>query len=299
MNRSGLFVALITTAVTVTTDARLMVRGGAIGDNNIGSWHGTPTRTRWQPPKPKEKPYFKVEEIVQPLDDYLDRSSRNVFVRRVYGLLSGSLVLSALSCLTFAKHPQMVAQLMNHALGKGLIGAGVGIGVLAPLFICFVPGLRHGRPAISLFTIFSIAEALMLGIASSTFHFETVVLALGQTLAATLALTAYGFQPNPRYDLTGFGSVLLSVLLVSMLSGVLRFIFNFPARPVLHSGLGALLFSVFIVYDTQLIVGGKKKKRQLDTRDYVLGAMMLYLDIANLFLRLLQLADSGDRTIGD
>ena len=55
-----------------------------------------------------------------------------------------------------------------------------------------------------------------------------------------------------------------------------------PRTVLLEVRSGALLFSAFIVHDTQLIVGGKK--RQFDTNDYVLGAMSLYMDIVNLFL---------------
>lgn len=48
-----------------------------------------------------------------------------------------------------------------------------------------------------------------------------------------------------------------------------------------------VLFSAYIIYDTQLIVG--KGKRSLSTDDYILGAVMLYVDIVILFLQLLKL----------
>ena len=48
-----------------------------------------------------------------------------------------------------------------------------------------------------------------------------------------------------------------------------------------------VLFSAYIIYDTQLIVG--KGKRSLSTDDYILGAVMLYVDIVILFLQLLRL----------
>jgi len=76
----------------------------------------------------------------------------------------------------------------------------------------------------------------------------------------------------------------VAVLLVSTLMGVF---FHVPMNNLLMSTFGALLFSAFIVHDTQLVVGGKR--RELATSDYVLGAMTLYLDIVNLFLYLLRL----------
>ena len=48
-----------------------------------------------------------------------------------------------------------------------------------------------------------------------------------------------------------------------------------------------LLGSIYIVYDTQLIMGDRS--RQLSVDDYIWAAMMLYIDIVRLFLYILQL----------
>ena len=50
---------------------------------------------------------------------------------------------------------------------------------------------------------------------------------------------------------------------------------------------GVLLYSIYLIYDTQLIIGNKENR--LDYDDYILGALMLYLDIINLFIYLLQI----------
>ena len=47
------------------------------------------------------------------------------------------------------------------------------------------------------------------------------------------------------------------------------------------------LFGIYLIYDTQLILGNKENSIDLD--DYILGAFMLYTDIVNLFLQILQL----------
>ena len=49
---------------------------------------------------------------------------------------------------------------------------------------------------------------------------------------------------------------------------------------------GALLFSMYIVYDTQLMMGGKHKL-SVSPEEYVFAALNLYLDIINLFLYIL------------
>ena len=50
------------------------------------------------------------------------------------------------------------------------------------------------------------------------------------------------------------------------------------------------LFSCYIVWDVQMIVGGKHQRaNQFGPDDYIIAAIALYLDIVNLFLYLLEL----------
>ena len=53
-----------------------------------------------------------------------------------------------------------------------------------------------------------------------------------------------------------------------------------------YAAAGALIFMVYIVYDTQIMMGGKHKYA-LDPEEYVFAALNLYLDIINLFMYLL------------
>ena len=50
---------------------------------------------------------------------------------------------------------------------------------------------------------------------------------------------------------------------------------------------GVLLFCGYIVYNTQLMMGGGKA-RQLRPDEHIMAAVSLYTDIINLFLYLLQ-----------
>lgn len=51
---------------------------------------------------------------------------------------------------------------------------------------------------------------------------------------------------------------------------------------------GALIFSMYIVYDTQMMMGGSHKY-SISPEEYVFAALNLYLDIINLFLYLLKI----------
>ena len=73
-----------------------------------------------------------------------------------------------------------------------------------------------------------------------------------------------------------------------LLWGFLAMLFGIQTGYV-YALLGCILFSGYILFDTWLIMD------KLSPHEYVLAAIMLYLDIINLFLYLLQLLSSNDR----
>ena len=268
----------------------LSLRGGnwpraPITSNDAWSKQRAAGREIGRPQKPtlRQQSYEDVVDA-KPLDELLDRDSRVVFVRRVYGLLTANLALTAISCLYCSTHHNLIRNILLGPSGPLLMGLCVATGLGASLAVSFAPKLRSSIP---LFTLFACAESVLVGVAASAFKARSVLLALAQTGTATAALTAWTLQPNQKYDLTQFGSMLFAGLMVLLVSAVMGTMMHVPQNSLVGSTVGALLFSAFIVHDTQLIVGGKK--RQFDTNDYVLGAMSLYMDIVNLFLYLLRL----------
>jgi len=51
---------------------------------------------------------------------------------------------------------------------------------------------------------------------------------------------------------------------------------------------GALIFSLYIIYDTQLMMGGKHKY-SLSPEEYIFAALNIYLDVINLFMYILMI----------
>lgn len=51
--------------------------------------------------------------------------------------------------------------------------------------------------------------------------------------------------------------------------------------------LGVIIFGIYIIIDTQLIMGSHKYGITMD--DYILGALILYIDIIQLFIYILRL----------
>ncbi len=58
--------------------------------------------------------------------------------------------------------------------------------------------------------------------------------------------------------------------------------------------LGVLIFGIYIIVDTQMIIA--EKRWAITDEDYILGALILYVDIVQLFLYVLKIvAEIQDR----
>ena len=56
---------------------------------------------------------------------------------------------------------------------------------------------------------------------------------------------------------------------------------------MVYGCIGVLVFSLFLVYDTQLLVGGRKY--ELSEEEYVFAALTIYIDVIQIFLYLLSI----------
>lgn len=51
--------------------------------------------------------------------------------------------------------------------------------------------------------------------------------------------------------------------------------------------IGVVLFGIYLIIDTQMILGGRRMQLTID--EYVAAAMLLYIDIVQIFLYILNL----------
>jgi len=143
-----------------------------------------------------------------------------------------------------------------------------------------------------LLSLFTVAQGTMLGVMCAFYDASSIIMAAGMTAIVVLTLTA--FARWTTIDFTGMGIYLYVCLIVFVLTGIVASLFvttlqGFQTMQLLYAAGGVMLFSCYLVYDTQLIVGGKHAKFQFSVDDYVFAALNLYLDIINLFIYILQL----------
>ncbi|XP_068235098.1 protein lifeguard 1-like [Palaemon carinicauda] len=218
---------------------------------------------------------------------FSEQAIRKGFIRKVYGILFIQLLITfgIVAIFTFVK------EVKDYAIRTpALFWAAFGITFAMIIILSCCGEIRRKSPHnyIALF-LFTLSEAYLLGTASATFDTISVSVAIVVTLVVVLALTIFAFQT--KYDFTLKGGLLMALLFSFIMFGMFAAIFQSHILDMLYASLGALIFSAYIVFDTQLIVGGKHRVA-ISPEEYVFAALNLYLDVVNLFLYILTLVGS-------
>lgn len=77
--------------------------------------------------------------------------------------------------------------------------------------------------------------------------------------------------------------VLSAVLLVLF---IVTLFTNSPFINNLYCAVGVFLFGIYLIIDTQMILGGKAAELAID--EYAVAAMLIYIDIIQIFLYILR-----------
>ncbi|XP_026229123.1 LFG_like domain-containing protein [Anabas testudineus] len=216
---------------------------------------------------------------------FSDAAIRRGFIRKVYlTLMLQLLVTVGIICAFIYWDTLRNWTLANFWFSYAMMAA---VMVLILAMSC-CDNLRRQVPlnfvALGLFTI---AEGLMLGSVAAYFDAEAVLWAMGATALVSFALTLFAMQS--KWDFTTLNGSLWvfawTLFSFALLCAILRSQYLY----ITYACLGTLLFSLYLVFDTQLILGGKHRKYTVSPEEYVFAALNLYLDIVSLFLLLLQL----------
>ena len=150
-----------------------------------------------------------------------------------------------------------------------------------------------------LLLVFTLSEAYMVSFITTVYaEFKggaIVIVAACMTLgnyffnkAIVVALTLYAMFTRSDFS-AGYG-ILFGMIAPFIMFGIFAWVSWIPVLHSLYCALGACLFAIYLVIDTQLIVGGGRYSLSMD--DYVAGAMILYIDIIQIFLYILELLGS-------
>ncbi|KAH8232685.1 hypothetical protein KR032_011850, partial [Drosophila birchii] len=242
--------------------------------------------------------YSTYASNIEPVDEegqrpkglgFSNDSIRRGFVRKVYLILLAQLMctLGLLALLTCDSDVKLYVQESRVLFLLSWMVMLVILGVLT----CN-EGARRRTPMNFIFLMMiSVAQSFLVSVAACRYAPKEVFMAVVITAVVCLGLTAFAMQT--RFDFTMMGGMLVSCLLVLLLFGFVTVFVNSSVLSKVFACLSALLFSIYLVFDTQMMMGGKHRY-SISPEEYIFAALNLYMDVVNIFLDFLQLIGGSD-----
>ncbi|XP_041848996.1 protein lifeguard 3-like [Melanotaenia boesemani] len=222
-----------------------------------------------------------------------DLSIRHAFIRKVYLILASQLLVttSIVAVFTFVQPVRSFVQ-RNQAV----YWASYAVYIITHLVLVCCKGPRRKFPwNVILLLIFTLALSYMTGSISSYYDTKAVFLALGITAVVCIAVTVFCFQT--KVDFTKCQGLFCVLGIVMFVTGIITaIVLSFKYILWLHmlyAALGAIVFTMFLAYHTQLLIGNRK--HSISPEEYVFAALSIYVDIIQIFLFLLQIIGASTK----
>jgi modulator of FtsH protease len=200
-------------------------------------------------------------------------AERNVFLRKVFGLVFFGLVCTAAGGLAGLDTGASMA-LMTHPW--------IGMGLFFGLFFGAQAGRHVGGLNVLLMALFTGFAGLYLAPVVALAGPATAGNALATTSVVFVGLSVYATVT--KRDFSFLGAFVFTAILALIAGSLLNvFLFHSPAAQGALSVVGCLIFSAAILFDVWRL------SKTMSFDEPVAFALTLYLDFINLFLFVLQL----------
>ncbi|CAD8103417.1 unnamed protein product [Paramecium sonneborni] len=215
-------------------------------------------------------------------------NERTGFIKKVYSIMIIQLFITMLMCLASYLLLDYRAFQLQHS---GLAYLALGVSIFVELLLLCIPKFAWKVPYnyILLF-IFTFCEGYLISnLCSYVFdRFSEnggfiVLMATSFSLAVVIGLTLYACKT--KSDFTTKGALLFMCITSLLLFGIMAGFYYQNVINLLYSLICCLLFGAYLIYDTQLILGGNTHQLSID--DYIIGSMIIYIDIVYLFAHIL------------
>ncbi|WP_139518316.1 Bax inhibitor-1/YccA family protein [Helicobacter pylori] len=206
-------------------------------------------------------------------DSLLHESELVSFVKTTYKFFAGSLLLATIGALLGLMNFQAVVQYKW-------------VFFIAEIAALFGLMFSKSKPGLNLFMLFAFTSLSgvtlvpLLGMVIAKAGLGAVWQALGMTTIVFGLMSVYALKT--KNDLANMGKMLFIALIVVLVCSLINLFLGSPMFQVVIAGSSAILFSLYIAYDTQNIVKGMYDS-PID------AAVDLYLDFLNVFISILQI----------
>ncbi|MEA1913944.1 MAG: Bax inhibitor-1/YccA family protein [Campylobacterota bacterium] len=207
-------------------------------------------------------------------DQSAARGNMLAFLKTTYQLFAGSLLAATAGAYIGL---DMVSTISSWYWGLVILEFALLFGLFAV----------KNKPGINLAVLF--AFTFVSGLTITPLLASVFAMPAGASIVAQAFLmtsVAFGsismFALSTKRDFSSMGKMLFIALIVIVVASLSNIFFQSPVLQLAISGVGAILFSAFILYDTQQIIKGNYSTP-------IEAAIALYLDFFNLFISLLQI----------
>ena len=217
-------------------------------------------------------------------------STTTSFINRVYGWMSGGLVVTGIIAYLIGTDPAMIQKLIEN---PGLLwGAIIGEFVLV---IAISAGINKMSSAVATgcFLLYSALTGVVLSFIFLRYSMESIATTFFVTSMTFGVMSVYGYVT--KRDLTSIGNLCFMALIGIIIASIVNIFIGSSALYWGVTYLGILIFVGLTAYDTQKIkemsmaLGDELSASETGKKQAILGALALYLDFINLFLLLLRL----------
>jgi len=220
------------------------------------------------------------------LPEEITEETQRFFVK-VYGWMSLALIVTGYIAIWTASHVDIVSILTEN---KGFF---VAILLLEFLLVAYLVGWimkMSSHIATLIFLLYAVLNGFTFSILFLIYTSESIATTFFVTAGTFAIMSIYGYIT--KSDLTKWGNILFMGLIGLILTSLVNFYFHNNTIYWKTTSAGILIFTGLIAYDTQKIkelnmIGNEGTEE--DKKEAIIGALTLYLDFINLFLKLLRL----------
>ena len=227
----------------------------------------------------------QIEQFNQEDDKAIDYTIRKGFIIKSYGILIFNLIITGIFiCLSFVPK---INDAIKHFVDGPFFMLFTALFLCVTIFVCimfscFTQVARRVPINYILLFSFTLSMSFYCLIFCAFFNPLHVIAALILTLFATIGLTVYAMRTTT--DFTFLGGILFCFSFVIFITIIFYFFIKVTALWLM---LGVMCYSLYLIYDTQLIMGNIGISYGID--DYCLAALNLYIDIIYLFIKILEI----------
>lgn len=209
----------------------------------------------------------------------------NAFISQVYSWMTGGLLLTAAIAWFISQQPDIGQYVRENDLWGVLILAELVVVIGLSFFI----NKMNAAVAALLFLLYAALNGVFFGaFVMALFETSSVFAAFAATAGTFAVMTIYGLVT--KSDLTKFGSIAIMGLFGLIIGSLVNaFFLQNDGLGMALTYIGIFIFIILIAYDTQKLkdYAAVAEQQGNATHMAILGALSLYLDFINLFIRLL------------